>query len=225
MKTHILRMQIGSDRFRCRPFLQHGPANLSTYHHSAPDSGNEVVFWARPLTPPPPPRGGLRWYFGAFPLPLPEGVWLLCDREYWMIYRWPGSFALVWCYSSPTPSPLSLSRLATHRKTEKEGEGGLGEEPNHTTARKPGHLSNHSIPSGVWALGHNHEHFWHQELNTNLHNWTFSPQEEIMPIICVSFQSVIFPRTVTIVLYQKVRLCVLCVLTLHRWISLFVFQL
>jgi hypothetical protein len=45
-----------------------------------------------------------------------------------------------------------------------------------------------------------------------------------MSIICVSFQSVIFPRTVTIVLHQKVRLYVMCVLTIHRWISLFVFH-
>jgi hypothetical protein len=66
-----------------------------------------------------------------------------------MINREPGFLVVVW-FSSSRPPPLShrqQARPATHRKTEKEiqraygrGEEGMGEEPNHTTARKPGPL-------------------------------------------------------------------------------------
>jgi hypothetical protein len=65
---------------------------------------------------------------------------------------------------APRPSPFpplsrQKARPATHRNTEKErqladGRGWRmwGEEPNHTTARKPGPLKNHSILSGCGYL-------------------------------------------------------------------------
>ncbi len=60
-------------------------------------------------------------------------------REYWMIYGGPGFLVVIWFVSPPRP--------VTHRKIEKErqfaavggGEVG-GEEPDHTTTRKPGPL-------------------------------------------------------------------------------------
>ncbi len=65
-------------------------------------------------------------------------------REYWMIYRRSGCLADAWFGSSPTPLPISnLQRWHTRRLRKKyrffmgEGEG-VGEEPNHTTVRKPG---------------------------------------------------------------------------------------
>ncbi len=68
--------------------------------------------------------------------------------EYWMIYRGPGCLAVVWVGSSPTPSPtvpsassLSCSVFYSVLLVElTDGRRGGGEEPNHMTSRKPGHL-------------------------------------------------------------------------------------
>ncbi len=70
--------------------------------------------------------------------------------EYWMIYRGPGFLPIVLFGSSPTPFPplrsasclsfsvfLCVAGRAYWR--EKRGDG-LGDKPNHTTARKPGPL-------------------------------------------------------------------------------------
>jgi hypothetical protein len=47
---------------------------------------------------------------------------------------------MIWLF--PTPSPVKKAQAATYRKTEKERQladrKGGGEEPNHTTAGKPG---------------------------------------------------------------------------------------
>ena len=79
------------------------------------------------------------------------------NREYWMIYREPGFLAVVWFSSSPTPSPPLVSKL-DRRHTERlrnkrqlfdrRGGKGVGEEPNNTTARKPGPLGiiQYSLP-------------------------------------------------------------------------------
>ncbi len=69
-------------------------------------------------------------------------------REYWIIYRWPGFLAIVWFGSSPTPlssqQVVSLSQSScvspVEIKCRRGGGGGAGEEPNHTTAKKPGPL-------------------------------------------------------------------------------------
>jgi hypothetical protein len=50
-----------------------------------------------------------------------------------MIYRGPGFLAVVFIGSSPTPS----GRLRREDILLKEEGEGVGEEPNHTTARKP----------------------------------------------------------------------------------------
>jgi len=67
-----------------------------------------------------------------------------------MIYRGPGFLTLIWCGSSPIPSHSNISKL-DRRHTgrlkkidnflmgEYRGKG-VGEEPNHTSARKPGRL-------------------------------------------------------------------------------------
>jgi hypothetical protein len=54
---------------------------------------------------------------------------------------------MSWLLPHPLPSPVTVVRKhdwVTHRKIEKErklyDEGGIGEEPKHTTTRKPGHL-------------------------------------------------------------------------------------
>ncbi len=67
-------------------------------------------------------------------------------REYWIIYRGPGFIEVAWFGSSSTP-PVSKLEPATNRKNEKERQDltgeegpGMGEEPNHTKARKPGPL-------------------------------------------------------------------------------------
>ncbi len=78
----------------------------------------------------------------------------LIHWEDWMLYRGRVFLAVEWYGSSPTPSPpfrVSKVDRAIHSKTEKErhlaegrgGKGGrgVGEEPNHTTARNLGHLS------------------------------------------------------------------------------------
>jgi hypothetical protein len=64
-----------------------------------------------------------------------------------MIYREPGFLAVVWFGSFPVPSPPSpvskldrrrTRRLRKRRKRDnllREGREGVGEEPNHTTAR------------------------------------------------------------------------------------------
>jgi hypothetical protein len=48
------------------------------------------------------------------------------------------------CFSMDSASGSGREPTATHRKTEKERQlatgKGVGVEPNHTTARKPGHL-------------------------------------------------------------------------------------
>jgi hypothetical protein len=79
-----------------------------------------------------------------------KGLERVGHGEYLMIYRGPGFLAVV-CLtppfdSSPTHThPFPVDRR--HRKIKKErqlsdGREGkeVGEEPNHTTARKPGHL-------------------------------------------------------------------------------------
>jgi hypothetical protein len=66
-----------------------------------------------------------------------------------MIYRVPGFLAVV--YSSPPPPPplpsasclsfsVFLCTAGRAELTDRRGERGAGEEPNHTTARKPGPL-------------------------------------------------------------------------------------
>ncbi len=63
------------------------------------------------------------------------------QREYWMIYWGPGSLAVVWFGSSPTPPPFPVKKLDRRhtltgrltRGTTCWGEGGrkgVGEEPN-----------------------------------------------------------------------------------------------
>ncbi len=70
----------------------------------------------------------------------------LLYREYWIIYRGPSFLAVVWFGSSPIPyTPLfrqqvvSLSQSSCMSPGEdtKGSGGGVGEEPNHTTARNP----------------------------------------------------------------------------------------
>ncbi len=68
-------------------------------------------------------------------------------REYWMVYRGPGFLAVAWFGSSPAPSPLfrqqvvSLSHSSCVSPVDiTYGGDGVGEEPNHTIARKPGPL-------------------------------------------------------------------------------------
>ncbi len=93
-------------------------------------------------------------------------LYMMYDREYWMIYRWPGFLAVVWFGSSPTPfSPLpSESCLSLflclpicRRSSFPTGEGPerAGEEPDHTTTSKPGQWSciNHSILSDLKYSG------------------------------------------------------------------------
>ena len=70
----------------------------------------------------------------------------LPSSEYWMIYRESGFLhAVIWYSSTPTPLPPSsvckLSSYVSRRSSLLTGEGGVGEELNHTTARKPGPLS------------------------------------------------------------------------------------
>ncbi len=68
-------------------------------------------------------------------------------REYWMIYRWSGRLAVLWFVSSSTYFPhspvsnfsLFLSLALCRRSSLPTGEG-LGEEPTHTIAIKPGPL-------------------------------------------------------------------------------------
>jgi hypothetical protein len=67
--------------------------------------------------------------------------------EYWTIYRGPGFLGVVWFGSSPTSpsSPVGMLDWRNTRRLRKRdnrdnlltGEG-ITEEPNHTTARKPG---------------------------------------------------------------------------------------
>ncbi len=68
-----------------------------------------------------------------------------------MIYRGPGFLAVARFGSSTTPSPLSRRKVVSLSQSScvspvvlTHGKGGwekVGEEPNHTTARKPGLLS------------------------------------------------------------------------------------
>jgi hypothetical protein len=62
--------------------------------------------------------------------------------EYWISYRRPGFLAAVWFGSSPTPSPPSrpLSCLSFSLLVCRERGEGVGEEPYHTTVKKPGPL-------------------------------------------------------------------------------------
>jgi hypothetical protein len=65
-------------------------------------------------------------------------------REYWRIHRGPGFLAVVCFGSSPTPS-LTCQQIvfsfSVFRVQLTDGRGGrVGEEPNHTTAIKPGPL-------------------------------------------------------------------------------------
>ncbi len=69
-------------------------------------------------------------------------------RKYWIIYRGPGFLAVVWCSYFPTPSPsLPANKLdwrdtGRPRKRDNLLTGkGVGEEPIHTTARKPVHYN------------------------------------------------------------------------------------
>jgi hypothetical protein len=73
----------------------------------------------------------------------------VCTRDYSMIYRGPGflAIAMVWLHLQypPSSSPLrKLGRKHTGRLRKRDnlltGKGRRGEEPNHTTARKPGPL-------------------------------------------------------------------------------------
>ncbi len=94
------------------------------------------------------------------PFPPIMATWLMIhsgpvSREYWMIYRTPGFGSTL----TPSP-PLSRqqARRATHRKIEKErqhADGSGGEEPNHTTARKPGplHTIQYSVPTSNPLVG------------------------------------------------------------------------
>jgi hypothetical protein len=83
---------------------------------------------------------------------------LTVPREYCMIYRGPGFLVIIWFGSSPTPIlPFPVSKLflflslpVCPRSNLLPGGGEtVGEEPNLTTARKPGPLK-HSILSGVY---------------------------------------------------------------------------
>jgi hypothetical protein len=65
-----------------------------------------------------------------------------------MIYKGPGILVEVFFVSSPSPSP-SVSKLDRRHIGKLKmidnsqtggGKGGKGEEPNHTTAKKPGPL-------------------------------------------------------------------------------------
>ncbi len=94
-----------------------------------------------------------------------ERQWVLCvfytinfdkrmfsTREYWMIYRGPGFLVDNLAPRPPSPPFSRLSRKYSmftgdtqegwERETPcwREREEGVGEEPNHTTARKPDHL-------------------------------------------------------------------------------------
>ncbi len=68
------------------------------------------------------------------------------NREFWMSYRGPGFFAVVWFGTSPPRLVSKLDRQHTWRLWKRnnlltgEGGKGVGEEPNHTTARKPSPL-------------------------------------------------------------------------------------
>ncbi len=42
----------------------------------------------------------------------PEELATLYNREYWMIYRWPGFLAVIWFGSTPSPSPSPVSKLS-----------------------------------------------------------------------------------------------------------------
>ncbi len=68
--------------------------------------------------------------------------------ECWMINRGQGYLAVIWFGSSPTPSPPPPGRSTGDTKEDWEGDQladgrgrtRVGEEPNHTTARKIGPL-------------------------------------------------------------------------------------
>ncbi len=79
------------------------------------------------------------------------GCWILqyTIREYWMLYRGPGFLAVVWFWLL-NPLPPSLPSVSSTADTEEDWEReticwlergeGVEEEPNYTTARKPGPL-------------------------------------------------------------------------------------
>ncbi len=69
-------------------------------------------------------------------------MWIYVSREYWTIFREPGFLAVVCFGSSPTPSPLSRRQIVSLSQPScvspvNRREMGVGEEPNHATARKP----------------------------------------------------------------------------------------
>jgi hypothetical protein len=68
-------------------------------------------------------------------------------RGFWMIYRGQGFHAFLWFGSSPPPTPLSCQQIVSLslsscvspvELTGRWGRGGMEEEPNPTTVRKPG---------------------------------------------------------------------------------------
>jgi hypothetical protein len=80
-----------------------------------------------------------------------KGPGILITREYWRIYGGPGFFTVLWFGSSPAPFPLTpvskfsifLSLPVCRRSSllmSCRGGEGVGEEPNHTTARNSGSL-------------------------------------------------------------------------------------
>ncbi len=63
--------------------------------------------------------------------------------EYWMIYRGSGFLAIVWFGSFPSSFSAIHSKIERDNLLTENGGGGMevvGEEPNHTTERKPGPL-------------------------------------------------------------------------------------
>ncbi len=92
------------------------------------------------------------------PRATPTLSWIQEDRvqrvlKYWQRARLSHG-RTIWLLLHPLPSPVSKFSLSTSscvslvKFTEKKEVEGVGEEPNHTTARKPGYSFNHSILSG-----------------------------------------------------------------------------
>ncbi len=94
------------------------------------------------------------------------------------IYRGPGFLAVAWFGSTPTPSRqhvASLSRFSCRSAvelTDRKRRGGVGLEPNHSTARKPGPLKivHHSLPRPLSTSGSFSNDLWR-------HCCLFLPQE------------------------------------------------
>jgi hypothetical protein len=80
-------------------------------------------------------------------------------RAYWMIYRWPGFLAVVWFGSYPTTFSF-LPSVSKNSDTQEDGERettcwrdgeGVGEEPNQTTAKKPGCPQHYKSESKIYS--------------------------------------------------------------------------